>query len=261
YIFISDDQGKTLGFAEAVNGQSVEIRNNSFDGESFFLTEASIYELTDYKEISIRTYSGVKPGTWSVYKYDDYRGEYAGEVTVEFEGIEEDFDYNLTSNGEGLYLNSYYDKIQTFNIKKDPSKLIVIKSDNVGSAPDTYKVVSGIGIGNNSKVSLANITMPLSYQKVDLPASTSGSLNLFGLAASGDVTERYRFDQYLSDAGNENVYYPGDAFPQYYSTATIEGDAYYYESSSFGIDDFIIPIHNVQASLNDNVFTYTASGD
>lgn len=260
YIFISDDQGKTLGMSEVINGQTIEIKNSSFDGERFSVTEIYIYKIDSYKEVPMRTYSGVEPGKWSLTAYDNEEENYAGEATVEFKDIEVGFAYGIISNGESTYTSSVDGNIKSFNIKKDPSKAVVIKHDVSGASPATYKMVSDINVGSNI-VSLANIDLPLLYNEIDLPASTTGYIDLYGLVAPRDLSEMYEFKQYLSDGGEERVYYPGTSFEEYYSAGSLGGENFYYEGMGFGIDDFLVPSHNVQASLGNNVLTYTASGE
>ena len=101
YLFISDDQGKVIASTSLQNGQHIELRNPLFTGTQFSLTEVDIDQYSASKEVYMRTYTAVDPGTWHLpfLSEEDEDAAAVGEANVIFKDIPVGYHFSLISNG------------------------------------------------------------------------------------------------------------------------------------------------------------------
>lgn len=111
-----------------------------------------------------------------------------------------------------------------------------------------------IGSGTNN-LSYSDVSNTMSSYDVSYPTDvTSGNVMFYGRQAKGKVTEQILFGGHDIESGKEvTVQFPGDAFPFYYSYATINSDDWSLIQAQTGTYSPTIPDYDIQFSFESGI--------
>lgn len=268
FIFVSDEVGKNLGYAKLENGASIEIGNTSFKGASFSLTEVYFYENND-KEINLRTYGDIKPGSWIIEERQEDGEFLPGDAIIKSKNADTDnYFYKFISNSGWTSLYTYNSEvpISTVNVelKNSPSHLLVAQHNLASGFPEKYKLYENISIGENDLLDLNELDEPYLSKEIQLPGYIPNvtSVRLFGILEKDYGYEKYRIGDLYVDHGQYKIFYPNNVFSQYLTSVWhYEEDKLMIEGLLHGIKDVAIPSHDVSAILDNNTLKYSAEGD
>jgi hypothetical protein len=262
FVFLSDENGKVIASTEYENGKSYTLTNREFKGDQFFLSEVVIR--TNSEENRIVTYLQVKRGTkWVLVMEKGDNETYAGNATLTFSNGDDKASYYAVSNGDETSPNEENPKVR---LHESPSNLYVVRSYANESKAPAYGIFTGITAGATTAVDLSKVTTPLTKVTLELPQNTTSytSLQMNAYTKSNSFDIGYATGRYTSNAGNTKLdyYYPGTAFPSYYSKIFVTTDDYDYEQGSTQIlSEVKLPESNVTFSFANDKLNYSASGD
>jgi hypothetical protein len=265
FIFLSDEAGKLIAFKEYQNGEKVELKSTTFNGQTFYLTESILETSLDREEIRFFTYPVVKRGSnWIVFDEHDTDPNYVGTASLNFSNAASGYEYITSTNGDISWVNEM-DPSAESRLLKSPSKLLVVKA-GFETGASHYKLFTNIVTGNNVTINLNQVTEPLSLATAALPAGTEyASVDLIGYPVANDFTEGYEIDGIHGQNGDGtqmSIRYPGNAFPMYYSECYYETSNVYFSSASrTTLHDFTPFEYDFSVTMNDSAMTYTASGN
>jgi hypothetical protein len=262
FVFLSDENGKVISATEYKNNDKLVLRNPNFQGEYFFLTEVTTEKSASY----LGTFAQIERGkNWVLLNLSqDTEEVYLGTATVNFLNAKPGV-YSATSNGSTGYGIGQDRTTETFDLHKSPSKLFVTLYSPDEKTPSKYSLYSGITVGENT-VDLAKVTMDFAFQDVTFPDRINTvNVYIYGISVANNFDEYYSLASYYysqDPSQSRRLYYPGTAFPMYYSFYHAQSNDIYYEKGSthdlFKLDQIK---NNLSFSFKENKLTYSASGD
>lgn len=132
FVFLSDADGKVITSAEYTNGQHLELKSSTFNGDKFYLTEV-LLEVDDVDGNSVRlwTFTDIERGKWGVIDDREEDETYAGLATLNFINAGSQLFYGARSNGDGAGADAS-NTSSVIRIKKSPGKLYVTSNNETG---------------------------------------------------------------------------------------------------------------------------------
>lgn len=262
FVFLSDETGKIITSAEYNNGQHLELKSTSFNGNKFYLTEVFLSnDISDGNSVRLWTFADVERGKWMVPHEQDEDETYAGEATLNFSNAASLAQYYGYSNGWDEAYANQSSTSSVVRIKKTPSKLYVVRYSEGGNPAPRYQLYSNIVVGPNA-INLGAVVYPLTKVTSSVPAGADASVELKGYLVANDYTEPYRLGYFGSDQNNLDIYYPGSTFPSYYIESYYDTDnASYSRGSRTEFGNFSPLQHSESFSYSSNKLTYSASGN
>jgi hypothetical protein len=263
FVFLSNDEGKVIASLEYENGKSYSFKNGEFTGDKFFLSEVIIRSNTDMNENRIWTFSQIERGTKWVLLHEEREDEtYAGSATLTFSKIATDAVYHAASNGDQPYVSQTSAVIR---LHESPSNLYVERFDPEGVVAPFYGLYSGVTVDATTAIDLSKVNIPLSKATVNLPEGASyANAQIQGYTTS----DSYKLGYEISGRGKTtsgsqySFYYPGTAFPSYYSEIFIETDDFSYSMGTKKIlSEVKLLAKDVTFTFNDSKLSYSANGD
>ncbi|MBT1704798.1 Ig-like domain-containing protein [Chryseosolibacter indicus] len=269
FVFLSDENGNVVAFTEYKNGNNVTLKSSTFNGTKFYLTEVLAEVEDNYEYLRMWTFGEIERGkNWVLFNAEEEKeiDSYVGDANLNFNGMLENYSYNIYSSDDQTQVDEL-NSTATLRLSKNPSKLYVMKYLLSGemSGPVGYKLFSNIIVGENAPINLSQVTQPLTKITANLPEGTLySSVELTAYPTVNDYSDKYRIGYYSS--GSEklsyDIYYPGAAFPAYFSDFYYETEDIFYER---GVTNKIFEIKNIGESANfsftDSKLNYSASGE
>lgn len=262
-VILSDEDGDVIASTEYKNGDHIELRSSSFNGETFTVTESIIGSMS-YYPVAFWTYPQVERGKWSVYHElkELEEEEYPDPASLEFSNAAADEYYLIATNGNSFTMSGNIEGSIPAELIKSPSKLYVATQN---SETNTYRLFPSVASGATVTVDLSQVDQQVSKTTVDKPQGAEYVevyLEGYAVAGSYDYTERYRIGWYYNEQSSSvTVEYPGTAFPSYYSETYYSTDNYYFTSGRTNAFYNIAPVeYNVTFDLSDGKLKCTSSG-
>jgi hypothetical protein len=254
-----------IASTEYQNGDHVELRSSSFNGEKFTVTEVLI-GTSGYYPVGMWTFPQVERGVWAAYNAnDDEEGENV-EAGLNFtNAVVEGGYYRFVTNGRNLELEAPTATYETSTYLKPPSsKLYVVRYNDDPSVQDTYRIFESFVGGNNPAINLSQVNLPLTSITVDVPQGASGlDVNLNGYPVAGNYSEYYNIDYFQSsESPSLQIQYPGSAFPSYYSETYYATEDFYFSSGrTNAFYNTTAFSYSGEFSVENNKLNYSASGN
>ncbi|MBT1707284.1 hypothetical protein KK062_03580 [Fulvivirgaceae bacterium PWU5] len=213
FIFLSDENGKTIVTHEYTAGESITLEASEFIGDEFYVTEVYI----DADDQDLRTFSKVKRGKWVLTPADDGEDEAAGDASVSFTDALPGVSYQVTSNGDYSVVSDNAALTASLRLRKNPSKLFITRAED-DVYPTHYALIPGISAGaGNTAISLGLVSNALTVVSKDISSEyTDGELTVVGLVAENQYDDRYIVCQSDVIDGKIEYRYPGTAFRAYF---------------------------------------------
>jgi len=264
FVFLSDESGKVIASAEYSNGQHLELKSPTFNGEKFYLTEVLQDEREGDDFVRLWTFVDLdRGGKWVVLDDREYDQTYAGEASLSFTNAAASAFYNVYSNGDETGA-AEWNTSAVIRIHKNPSKLYIVRNNEEGSPAPTYGLFSNIVTGANGAINLNSVNQALTKVTTSVPdGATYASVEIDAFPVADNYSERYTLSRFAtSNPGPLDIYHPGAAFPSYhiesyYQTETLS----YGRASRTEFGNFSIPTHNTSFSFANNKLTYSATGN
>lgn len=262
FVFLSDADGKVITSAEYTNGQRLELKSPTFNGDKFYLTEV-LLEVDDVDGNSVRlwTFTDIERGKWVVIDDREEDETYAGSATLNFINAGSQLFYGARSNGDEAGADAS-NTSSVIRIKKSPSKLYVTSNNETGTLVPKFNLYSNIVVGTNT-IDLSFVNKSLTKVTATVPAGAFyGVVEVSGYPVANNYTEPYDVGYFGANQGTFDIYYPGTAFPSYsiehyYETSEI----YYIRGSRSEFGNFSSLQHTENFSFANNKLTYSASGN
>lgn len=265
FVFLSDEEGNLITNFEYHNGDDITLKSNTFEGEKFFLTEA-LYEVRPGEDLlRMWTFAQIERGkTWVVLDdREDDDETYAGEANLKFTNLNVNSTYYAVSNGEETAAYEFNTE-QAIHIRNN-SKLYVTRDINdEENAPMAYNLYPSVVIGDNT-INLGLVNKALTKVTISLPADSEySSTSIAAYPVANTFTDSYSIGYYASgtDILTYDIYYPGTAFPTYYTETDYETLSIYYRRASTS-QTFSLPqiTNDIDFTFAANKLTYSATGD
>ncbi len=266
FVFLSDDSGNVIASAEYINGQHLELKSSTFNGEKFYLTEVLLDEREAADDfVRLWTFADVdRGGKWVVLDDREYDDEpYAGEASLSFTNAAASAYYVAYSNGDETYTDQS-NTSAAIRIHKSPSKLYIVRNNDGDSPAPTYGLLSNIVTGTNEAINLSSVNKALTKVTATVPdGAIYASVEMEAFPAADNYSEPYRLRSFSTRVpGPMDIYHPGAAFPSYHIENYYETeDISYGRASRTEFGNFSIPTHNTIFSFANNTLTYSATGD
>lgn len=263
FVFLSNDQGKVIASLEYENGKSYTLKNGEFTGDKFFLSEVIIRSGANINENRIWSFLQIERGTKWVLLHEESDDEtYAGSATLTFSNRIPDAMYSTASNGDSPNVSKTSDVIR---LHQSPSDLYVVRYDYEGAVAPLYRLYSGITVNATTAIDLSKVNIPLSKATVNLPEGTSyTNVEIKGYTTSDSYKLGYRIAELgkTTSESQYSFYYPGTAFPSYYSEIFIETDDFSYSMGAKKIlSEVKLLAKDVAFTFSDSKLSYSATGD
>jgi hypothetical protein len=260
FIFLSDENGKTLVNHEYTAGESITLEASEFTGDEFYVTE--VYIGKDDQEL--RTFSKVRRGKWVLTPADDGENQaYAGDASVSFTNALPGVSYQVISNGDYSLVSDNTALTASLRLRQTPSKLFITRAED-DLYPTHYALIPTISIGaGNTPISLGLVSNALTAVSKDIDSEyTQGQLTVVGLAAEDQYDDRYIVYQSDLIDGKIEYRYPGKAFPAYFSTTQFAADdGHFYDNANKGLPDVTPLASVVDVVLTDKKVTGSVTGN
>jgi hypothetical protein len=265
FVFLSDENGNVIAHQEYQNGNTIVFKSSTFNGEKFFLSEALVETRPGDDLVRLWTFAQIERGkTWVVMDdREDDDETYAGEANLKFTNLNVNSRYFAVSNGEDAYAEGL-DTESTIGIRPN-SKLYVtrdiIDEENV---PIAYNLYPNIVVGDNT-INLNLVNKQLTKVTISLPSDSEGSTTrITAYPVANTFTDPYSIGYHSSgtDVLTYDIYYPGTAFPTYYTESDYETPSIYYSRASTS-QTFSLPqiTNDIDFTFAANKLTYSATGD
>lgn len=265
FVFLNNTDGKLIASAEFQNGQHIELKASSdFSGETFMLTQVRYSASNEDTDIDFWTYTQVSPGKWVLMSEIPDDEDYAGVANLTFTTPAANAFYFAEGNGDD---NGYVDPFtnkpnQPIRLQSTPSKLYVTKTYEDGAFAPAYRLYSNISVGNNT-INLNQLFTTLTKIDVQIPSNAEYvSIDYHGYI-DNSYKERYDLGYYGAPSGVFSVYKPGNAFPTYWTTISVESADYNLFRTTTAADQFDITPLTYSGSFNysANKLTYNVTGN
>lgn len=215
FIFLTNKEGKTFSSAEIKNGEELKISKDDFPYDNFTLSEAYV---SGPSTISVYSFQEVPRGRWTLLRSNDYPATITT-VNFDFTDIATQY-YFLSTSGDDGFL---YDRSTIeLGISKNPSQLFVREFNK---PINNYKIVKGIQPNGRQTISMTDVTVPLSIEKIIIQNGVNkrGNVRLYGFTQSG-FQEYYNLGVFFSRNGEIKIEYPGKDFSSYGSFSFYKND-------------------------------------
>lgn len=264
YIFLSDESGKVIAYTECENGKNYQLKNSSFTGSSFYLTELVVRTFADGDSwYTLDTYSQLERGENWVLVKNNKSEVYAGSATLNFSNGDEHSFYSVSAGDVENFLYDSDNISKTLRLFTNPSTVFIKRTGADESV--SYGLFPNVTVGDNS-IDLSKADREFTSASIALPeGTTASSISIFGLPVANGFAQRCWTGWQSADNGAAklNLKYPGTDFPMYYWIFYYEApDAFYSTAStnaSFQLEDNIT--NNVSVAFADGKITYSASGN
>jgi len=268
FVFLSDENGNLITSTEYTNNNDVVLKSPAFSGTKFFLTEVLVTDHNGENEVRLWTYPEIERGqAWKVL--DDRSPEqdtYAGEANLTLTNAVSNSIYEIYSNGEQTALDDTR-TTGSLQLGTTPSKLYVLRHTQQSGTPLGYGLFSNVVVGNNT-LNLNQVNQPLSKVTATMPEEVSyASVYVRAYTTANDYTHAYKLGTFSNGGSNSGVesfdiYYPGTAFPTYYSIIEMGGDDLsYYSGSNTSLFEVTEITNTVSFGFANGKLMYSATGD
>jgi hypothetical protein len=262
-IILSDETGKVIASTEYQNGDHIELKSSTFNGEKFSVTEGLIY--SDYYPIRLWTYTQVERGEWNPYNQLpelttigtadlNCTNAVTGELDYEFSG-NAGYEYGVINPDQTSFSADVA-------LTKTPSKLYVRRMNSDPSVANTYHLFPSITTGANA-IDLSLVNQALTSTTVNVPQNTDElEVILTGYPVTGNYAEPFDLGSFDSEGSELKIEHPGNAFPSYYSeTFYATNDFEFISGRTSALYNTTAPVYNVTLSGTTDKLNYSASGN
>lgn len=264
YLFLSDVNGKLIAYTECENGKNYQLKNSSFTGSSFYLTELVVRTFADGDiRYALDTYSQLERGKNWVLVKNNKTEVYAGSAKLNFSNGDEHSSYSVFAGDVVKFLYNSENISKTLSLFTNPSTVFIKRTGSDLSV--SYGLFPNVTVGDNN-IDLSKADREFTSASIALPEGTTASdISIFGLPVANSFAQRCWTGWQSADNGAAklNLKYPGTDFPMYYWIFYYEApDAFYSTAStnaSFQLEDNITS--NVSVAFADGKITYSASGN
>jgi hypothetical protein len=233
FVFLSDENGKVIASTEYENGKSYTLKNAAFKGEKFYLSEVFVRVGSESDRSRITTFAQVERGkSWKLMYEHDKDETFVGEATLNFTNFASGYAYYVESNGEQAFPDVNHQS-QVVKLRKNPSILYVERHDEWETQAPTYRLFPNITTGASHTINLSSVNIPMTKVTVDLPQGAYYvDLEINAFAEAGVYENAYRLGSFSSSGSQFTYYYPGTAFPSYFTQIELEADEFFYSRGS-----------------------------
>jgi hypothetical protein len=266
FVVLSDESGNVITYAEVQNGEKIEMKSSSFEGEDFYLSEVRyIHDAWNdsWRQGDVLTFPGVDRGNWVLYTQGLYT-ENTTQAIVNFQNAESGKSYMTSTNYDNRLAEPETAGFsQTLGLIASPSRLFIQKRES--GTPTSYRLIPSIKTGSNPAVDLSQGWLPLSSVTGSVPVGLSDVYStLWGYPNPQDDDERYFVGegQYNEEENKMVVYRPGEGFPRYEHTYEFSKDNYFVIKSSESLEMSFTPIvHTLDIDMTNNGFNFDVTGE
>ena len=263
YVFLSDENGGIIGTELLENNGLITIKNNEFNGETFYLTEA----YSNSGTLVLRTFSEINRGSdWTASSLlanndTDEKAPAVDHILINFENAETGYYYQLFTS-TGFY----------FKKTGNSDKIIAFYDDDITLYVNKFNA--------NNELTASHYFNDIEYtQLVDLslvkdsPKSVTldregkiSSMKLYGFN-DGDRSHMYT-TTFRTNSETNTLYYLDGIFDNYMIHFQQNSSKFLYEQITYGVegmkyllDDYTSSLHNLEYEFKTDKVSYNSTGD